>query len=223
MAVSILAILGVTVVVWALMDPMGVLALALFAAVIVVPQVALQAVTRRRSIARRGEAHANYVYSAAIADELGMSPLERRLLSEATIGPARAARVARPAKRHRLHGIVELGAEERWDGGGRPFGARGSAPLRASRVLAVARAWSGLTASDATRLSQVEAMLALQLRSGTELDPQVVNAAGAIVAAERAFLREPDFEPRLHTLPIPRGLRRHALPALLGRLAGASS
>jgi len=222
MAVSILAILGVTVVVWALMDPLGVIALVLLALVILVPQFALQLVTRRRSISGQDAAHATHVYAAAIADELGMSRLERRLLAEATIGPRQSATQARFARRHPLHGIVMLGASERWDGKGGPFGARGSATMRASRVLAVASAWSRLTAAGTAGLSQTEAMLALELRAGTELDPRVVQAAGAVVAAEKAFLREPDFEPRLHTLPIPRSLRRQALPAMLERLVGAS-
>ncbi len=223
MAVSILAILGVTVVIWALMDTLGVLALVPFALVILLPQFALQALTRRRSIARHGTEYATHVYAAAIADEMGLSRLERRLLTEATIGPDSSPSLALPRRRHGLHGLVMLGLDERWDGRGGPFGARGQSTLRVSRVLSVARAWSKLTAADGPRLNQTEAMLALELRSGSELDPQIVNAAGAIVAAEKAFLREPDFEPRLHTLPVPRALRRGAVPAVLGKLAGAAS
>jgi hypothetical protein len=223
MAVSILAILSVTVLVWALMDAAGIVALALFAAIVLVPQFALQAVTRRRSISRRPADEAAQVYAAAIADELGLSRLERRLLGEATVGPALSLRAPRRAPRHRLLGLVELGSTERWDGTGYPFGARGAGTLRVSRVVAAARTWASLTAAGSPGMSQTEAMLAMELRSGSELDPSVVRAAGAVVAAEKAFLREPDFEPRLHTLPIPRTLRRQAVPALLGRLAGSAA
>jgi hypothetical protein len=62
-------------------------------------------------------------------------------------------------------------------------------------------------------------MLELSLRAGSEFDPALVEAAGKVVTREQGFLRDPDFEPRLHRLPLPRTLRQGPVAALLTRLA----
>jgi hypothetical protein len=83
----------------------------------------------------------------------------------------------------------------------------------------VARAWSELTASGTVELTHRQALRELAFRAGSEFDPAAVAAAERVVAAEQAFARSPDFEPRLHRLPLPGGLRQVRLPALLARLA----
>jgi hypothetical protein len=85
-------------------------------------------------------------------------------------------------------------------------------------VLAVARAWSELTAGGTLELSHSEAMLDLSLRAGEELDPAIVKAADQVVAEEQAFIRAPGFQPRLHRLPLPRVVRRAKLPTVLAYL-----
>ena len=85
-------------------------------------------------------------------------------------------------------------------------------------MLAVARAWSELTAGGTVELSHSEALLDLTLRAGAELDPAVVKAAEQVVAEEEAFVRAPGFQPRLHRLPLPRPVRRAKLPTVLAHL-----
>jgi hypothetical protein len=86
----------------------------------------------------------------------------------------------------------------------------------------VARAWSELTAAGTVELSHSEALLDLNLRSGTQFDPQVVAAAERVIAEEQAFVRSPGFEPRLHRLPLPRPMRRTKLPTVLAHLTRAA-
>ena len=74
--------------------------------------------------------------------------LERRLLVDAARllegWERRPPPPALPSRLHPLAGVVAVGVDERWDGGGRPFGIPASRTMLASRVLAVARAWSAL-------------------------------------------------------------------------------
>ncbi len=221
---AVMAMLAVAVAVWLLLEPLGVFALVLLAGVILLPQLGLSFVARRRSVRRLTPDQATEVYAAAIADELALSRPERRLAADAARLLASWERcpplnLKHAPPLHPLAGAVALGVDERWDGGGRPFGIPASETLLTSRVMAVARAWSALTAGGTPGLSQTEAMLALSLQAGSELDPAVVEAAGKVVAEEQGFLRDPDFEPRLHRLPLPRTLRRGPVAALLARLA----
>ncbi len=222
LAPAVMAMLALGTVTWLLLGSLGVFALLALAGVIMLPQVGLAYVARARSVARLAPDEATSVYAEAIADRLVLSRIERRLVVDAARlldGWERRPPLALPSRLHPLAGVVAVGVDERWDGSGRPFGIPASRTMLASRVLAVARAWSALTAAGTPGLSQTEAMLGLSLRAGSELDPEVVEAAGKVVAEEQGFLRDPDFEPRLHRLPLPRGLRQGALPAVLTRLA----
>jgi hypothetical protein len=211
-----------------LIPPLGVLALVPLTAAVVIPQLALEVAARRRSVARLSRTDATALYAAAIADVIGLSRFERGLVDGAAMLLAR--RQGEPMQPGSwgepqlppLTGVVAACVDERWDGSGRPFGIDASRTPVASRVLAVARVWSGLTARDTPQLSHEEAMLDLATRAGRELDPRVVEAAAQVVADESAFIGEPDFQPGLHRLPLPRPVRRVMLPSLAARLAGTA-
>ena len=220
LAPAVMTMLAVGVAVTALLPSLGGIALAPLAAVVLVPQLAFAALGRSRSVARLDQPEATGVYASAIAHELRLSRFERRLV-DATV--ARIARVEAggrigAAGEPRLTGVVALAVDERWDGGGGPFGIHARSALRASRVVSVARAWSSLTAAGGPRLSHTEALLDLTARAGSEFDPEVVESAAEIVASEGALTRSGDFEPKLHRMPLPAGLRTRGLPAIAERL-----
>lgn len=210
-------------------DLFGVLALAPLAAVIVVPQIALERITHTESAARLDRAAALRLYTAAIADVLGVSRDERRELAcaadliEPVDDPIEAPGLDwRDADFSRV-AFLALHHEEQWSGAGWPAGLPAEAIPRGSRVLAVASAWARLTAAGTPELSQADAILALAARSGRAFDPEVVEAAARVVGDEEGFISDPRFQPKLHRLHAPRTLRRVALPALLPRLVGASA
>ncbi|MEO8092970.1 MAG: hypothetical protein ABI726_09725 [bacterium] len=224
LAPAVMAILAVGVGVAALTPAWQVFALTPLALVILLPEFALAALGRSRSVARLKPAEASAVYASALADQLGLSRHERRLVDAATrpAGSARTPgphRLGPPSADPPLTGLVVLAVNERWDGTGRPFAVPAACTMRASRVLAVARAWSSLTAAGTAQLSHPEAILDLAARAATQFDPEVVEAAAAVVAAEATFTGSADFEPRLHRWPLPAGLRRRGLPALAAHLA----
>jgi hypothetical protein len=218
---AVMTMLAVGVVVAALLDPLGALALAPLAIVILLPQLALAALSRSRSVGRLQRVDATRLYAGALARELGLSGLERQLVDATVdrIGRVEGGgRIEPKAPEPALTGVVALAVDERWDGSGGPFAIPAAATPRASRVIAVARAWSSLTAAGGARLPHSEAILDLMARSGTEFDPEVVDAAAAIVAAEGTITPSADFEPRLHRLPLPATVRRRGLPALGARI-----
>ena len=220
---AVMSMLALGVASAALVPEIGVLALAPLALVILLPQLAYAALAHSRSVARLEPPEATAVYAGALADELRMSRFERHLLYAGAdrIGRVERGGWASTADGHEppLTGLILLGVDERWDGTGVPFAIPAHATPRASRVLAVARAWSSLTAAGTPRLPHREAMLDLAARAGTEFDPDVVEAAAEIVASEGAITRSADFEPKLQRLPLPAGQRRRGLPALGARLA----
>ncbi len=217
------AMLALGVVTAALIEPLGVFALAPLALVVVLPQLALAHLGRDRSVTRLSRPEATTVYAAAIADVLRLPRLERRTVADAADLLARTDPEAPAADNWRLEDphpaiMAAFHVHERWDGTGRPAGLHGAWTPLPSRVLAVAQAWSELTAGGTLELSHSEAMLDLSLRAGEELDPAIVKAADQVVAEEQAFIRAPGFQPRLHRLPLPRTVRRAKLPTVLAYL-----
>jgi hypothetical protein len=211
----------------ALTGPLGPFALAPMMIVVVIPQLALAALARERSVARLSKQRAMKLYAAAITDVLALPRSERRAVAAGGVLLARSdpGELELDAWRlEELHDatLAALHVDERWDGMGRPAGLFGAWSPLASRVLSVARAWSELTAAGTVELSHSEALLDLNLRSGTEFDPQVVAAAERVIAEEQAFVRSPGFEPRLHRLPLPRPMRRTKLPTVLAHLTRAA-
>ena len=219
LAPPVLGMLVVGVLTAVLVGSIGVLALAPLALVIVVPQAALERIAGAHSTADLTRSQAIGLYSAAIADVLGLSRNERReiaaagkLLAPAEPGAAPELTEAPEAT------LLALHAHERWSGDGWPAALPAEAIPLGSRILAVAEAWAGLTARGTLELPQSEAILSLAAQSGSAFDPQVVDAAARVVGDEEGFAREPTFQPTLHRLRVPRGVRRTTLPAVLPRL-----
>ena len=211
-----------------LVDPLGVFAIALLAAVILVPQVALERITHAASAARLARADAMRLYTAAISDVLDLPRERRRELACAsdllhmTSDPLDTPDLGWRDADVSYIAFLALHAHERWAGDGLPAGLPAEAIPQGSRILAVASAWSGLTASGTQEMSQSEAMLALAAQAGRAFDPTVVDAASRVVHDEEGFAREPGFAPTLHRLPVPRSVRRGKLPEILPRLVGAA-
>lgn len=224
LAPVVLSMLLLAVATAVLIPPLGVFALALLAAVVVLPQVALWALVRERSVAGLSRTAATTLYAEALADVLRLSRDEQRVIActtELLTGESNGG--GEPTGGWRFEDVPEvvqatLHVDERWDGTGRPAGLRCAHTPLASRVLAVARAWSELTAGGTLELPHTEAILGLSARAGTEFDPAIVRAAAQVVAEEQAFVRDPGFAPRLHRLPLPHPLRRVKLPTVLAHL-----
>jgi HD domain len=211
-ATVMVALGAVTVVLW---PALGLLALLLFAAIAVLPQSALSYAARTRPVARLDADTATRRYAHALALQLRLSRAERRHLQLV----ARAARERPPTGDPLDYARATIGdpsgpnfdaqlLHEHWDGTGRPIGLRQQAIPTAARVLAVANAWSGLTAHGTLQLSHHDALERLESAAGTRLDPTVVRAAQAVIAQERVSAAEPAPEPRLHHLRVPAPLRR---------------
>ena len=102
---------------------------------------------------------------------------------------------------------------EHWDGSGGTPGAVGGEMIPvASRVLAVADAWAGLTALKSPRLTHVQALNQLEQRAGLHFDPSVVLAARVMVHREFADLGEQSaYQPSIRRVRVPLALQRLAM------------
>jgi hypothetical protein len=210
---ALMVLLGACTVV--LTPALGLLALAVFAAIVVLPQSMLTFAARTRPVARLDRETATRRYAQALALHLHLSRAERRHLA----GVADAARQwpstggtmdyihATLRDRRATVSHAQL-VSEWWDGRGGPIGLRGEAIPIAARVLAVAGTWSALTASGTPQLSHRAALSDLEIAAGTRLDPTIVRAARDVIAEERVTAAEPAPEPRLHRLRLPSAMRR---------------
>ena len=211
--IVMLALAGIATVLYPVL---GVLALALFALVAVVPQTALFLAARTRPVAALDPLPATRRYAYALALHLGLDRGERRHLLRVTeLAFARRADAgdpiayARQTLRDPSRASWEAGhVGEWWNGGGGPAGLRGPVTPIASRIVAVADTWSALTAKGGPELSHADALVELENAAGTRFDPRVVQAAYAVVAEECVSEREPAPVPRLHALRVPAPLRR---------------
>jgi hypothetical protein len=221
---AVLGMLLVGVIAAVLVEVVGVVALAPLALIILVPQAALERIVAAESAACLHRPEATRLYAAAIADVLDVPRAERRELACAadllapSSDPIAAEDIDWGGADHSRIAYLVLHSSERWTGGGRPAGLSGEAIPPSSRILAVATAWAGLTAAGTPEVSQADAILALAAQSGRAFDPTIVDAAARVVGDEEGFARRPDFQPQLHRLPVPRSVRRVALPLVLPRL-----
>jgi HD domain-containing protein len=194
----------------------GVLAFAAFSLITIVPQALLPLLLKRRLVADLEHTEAVAVYADAIAVSLKLPDMDRLVLKDAAqyirerpIVP-RDGTLSDFGQAHR-NALVEtvLYYREHWDGRGGTPGAVGGAMIPAtSRVLAVAAAWSKLTALGSPRLSHGQALNQLEARAGMHFDPAVVKAAMHVVRWERlGRATDGAWEPRLHRMRLPRLVR----------------
>jgi hypothetical protein len=201
-----------TVVLWA---DLGMLALALFALVAVIPQSALTYAARTRPVGLLDPLTAARRYGNAMAVHLGLSRTERREL-DAVIRLAHERAVTGDPGQHLGHTVVDWSevscaaghVTEWWNGAGWPAGLPGAIIPRSARIAAVARTWAALTAEGSPRLGHLDALAHLEGTAGVRLDPDVVRAARTVVAEERLSPAVPAPEPRLHHLRVPAPIRR---------------
>jgi hypothetical protein len=200
----------------------GILALALFAALIVIPQVLLPILLRPRPVSALPYPQAVALFALAIAQTLKLDRTAKLVIQDASsflrknrIGPA-DGQLSRHSAAHCLDvNETVLYYREHWDGpGGVPGAVGGEMIPLTSRILAVADLWARLTAAGSPGLTHAESLKQLESRGGLHFDPTVVAAVAKIVEAERLGLRaDTAYEPRLHRIPLPR------LVARLGGLA----
>lgn len=198
-----------------LTGPLGFFALALFAAIAVLPGSFLTYAAQARPVARLDAATATRRYAHALAVQMGLGRSERRhvadVVTAAECRPATGEPLGYVSATLRDQSPANLDAQvstEWWNGSGSPIGLRGTAIPVAARILAVAETWSSLTAHGTSQLSHHDALDELGTAAGVRFDPAVLRAAHAVVAQERVTDAEPAPEPRLHGLGLPAPLRR---------------
>jgi hypothetical protein len=210
-----------------LIEPLGIGALALSTAVVMLPS-AVPAAVRARPAGELPQHDVARVYWDALASVLGLTAEQRRQLPRImeSVHAARAhereqrerlARAGVASRRGTLDVVFErsfkealahtdptayaaVAVDECWDGSG-PCGLpTRRAPLSA-RILAVADEWGALTGHGGPELSHEAALWRLALEAGRRFDPAVVDAAAFIVDRERGLSSVPAFQPRAHRLP----------------------
>ncbi len=212
-AAAVMVALGaVTVVAY---DGLGVLALALFAVVAVLPQSALTYAARTRPVAALDPLTAARRYARAMAMHLDLDRPARREL-DAVLRLAHSRDVDGDPGKHLSHTVVDWSevscaaghVTEWWNGAGGPAGVPGTIIPQSARIAAVARTWAALTAEGSPALGHDEALSHLEAAAGVRLDPRIVLAARTVVAQERRSEAVPAPEPRMHHLRVPARLRR---------------
>jgi hypothetical protein len=203
---------GVTVLLY---GSVGILALALFALIAILPQSALTFVARTRPVAALDPLTAARRYGNALGVQLRLDRRARKDLDE-VIRLADARSVTGEPGQHLGHTVTDWSeiscaaghVTEWWNGAGGPAGIPGLIIPRSARIAAVARTWAALTAEGSPMLGHRDALSHLEAAAGVRLDPAVVHAARVVVAQERTSELEPAPEPRLHHLHVPTKLRR---------------
>jgi hypothetical protein len=194
---------------------LGVLALALFAVIAILPQTALTYVARTRPVARLEPATATRRYAHAIALQLGLSRLERRRLAAVVAAAHRRRPTGDPIDYAAATMVDQSPANmeaqlvtEWFNGRGGPIGLDGQNIPLGARIVAVADTWAGLTARGTPQLGHHDALAHLEAAAAARLDPAVVDAARVVVAEEPVTAADPAPEPRLHRLGLPAAVRR---------------
>ena len=210
---AVMVLLGAGTVV--LSPALGVLALALFAVIAILPQTALTYAARTRPVARLKPEIATRRYAQALAVQLRLPRVERRRLVAVVEAAHRrrptgnpidyaAATMADPS----LANLEAQLATEWFNGGGGPIGLESENIPLSARIVAVADTWAGLTARGTPQLGHHDALAHLEAAAGARLDPAVVDAVRIVVAEAPVTAADPAPEPRLHRLGLPASVRR---------------
>jgi hypothetical protein len=225
-APATLAMVGAGVLVAFLYTHIGVLALALFTLVVLVPQTVLPLLLKPRPVRELTPSQAAALYAMAIAQAMRLDRGQHMVLKDAAtflrddVDAPPTASISSVSGRHSLD-VQEavLYHQEHWDSpDGFPGAVGGEMIPLASRVLAVALAWSRLTAAGSPGLSHSQALTQLESRAGLHFDPRVVAAVGGIVKGERLGLSgDTAYQPRVHRIRLPVPVAR--LGALVGEAA----
>ncbi|MET0771400.1 MAG: HD domain-containing phosphohydrolase, partial [Solirubrobacteraceae bacterium] len=198
-----------------LYEQVGLLALAVFALVAVLPQSALTFVARTRPVGQLDPLTATRRYAHALCMQLDVGGTDRRLVDD-VVRTAHERGVSGDPAEHLGHAVVDWSeascaaghVTEWWNGAGGPAGLPGRLIPLPARIAAVAQTWASLTAEGSPRLSHVQALAHLESTAGVRLDPAVVKAVAAVIGQERASADVPAPEPRMHRLHVPAPVRR---------------
>jgi HD domain len=204
----------------------GILALALFALVVLVPQSVLPLLMKPRPVGELTPSEAASLYAMAIVRAMNLDRSERLIVRDAAtflrddVDTVPRANLSSASAGHSLD-VQEavLYHREHWDGpGGFPGAVGGEMIPLASRVLAVALSWARLTAAGSPGLTHAQALTQLQSRAGLHFDPNVVAAVTKVVVNERLGLAGDNaYQPRIHRLRLPEPVAK--LGALVGETA----
>jgi HD domain len=162
--------------------------------VVFLPQLLIPGLLRDIPISELGIGEATTRYAGGLANVLGLSSAQRRVLRDAATHAGGQARLTRLDDFDSVMRTV-LYSHERWGGDGSLGLVSGDRIPIESRVLAVAHAWAALTARGTPGLTPREALVHLRARAGDELDPVVVAAAVKIVNEEIIELGVPPVRP----------------------------
>jgi HD domain len=172
-----LALIGAALVTIFLYDQLGIPGLAPLALMLLAPRLLAPGLLRRKPVSELPRSAATAAYAEAIADELGLDRGQKRVLCDAASHLGGSASLTRMEDFTAVMEAV-LHCRERWDGkGGSPGLLSGETIPLESRVLAVADAWSELTAAGTRGLTTEQALHDLRAGAGAAFDPTVVAAA----------------------------------------------
>lgn len=221
-APATVAMIGAGVLTAFLYSHIGVLALALFAVIVVIPQNVLPVLLRPRPVRELRYQTAVALYAKSIARVLGLGRAAQRVLEDSstfldmTVFHAVQGRLRHPEFEH-WSAVQEtlLFYREHWDApGGSPGALEGDLIPITSRVLGVADVWARLTAAGTPELTHLQALSVLESRAGYHFDPHVVEAVAEVLEREQlGRYGDSAFEPHLHHMPLPRLMARLRAPA----------
>jgi hypothetical protein len=200
----------------------GVLALGLFALIVVIPQYLVPVLLRPRPVREVRYVQAVAMYARAIGRVLRINRADVAMLADAAtfldikvFGPVQGK--LRSGEFEHWTGVQEtlLFYREHWDApGGTPGALEGDLIPLNSRILAVADVWSRLTAAGSPELTHLQALTVLKGRAGYHFDPTVVDAVETLIEQEQlGRYGDSSFEPRLHRMPLPRLVAKLRAPA----------
>jgi hypothetical protein len=200
----------------------GVLALGLFALIVVIPQYLVPVLLRPRLVREIPYVQAVAMYARAIGRTVGLDRTDVAILADAATfldmkvyGPVQGSLSS--GKFEHWSGVQEtlLFYREHWDApGGTPGALEGDLIPLTSRVLAVADVWSRLTAAGSPELTHKQALTVMKSRSGYHFDPRVIEAVEKVIEQEQlGSYEDSSFEPSLHRMPLPRLVAKLRAPA----------